>query len=300
MSAPGKSVLDETKFSASDSFQAVPFFLPGSQGDLFAMYYPPHCTPGRGGLLYIHPISEEAEVSRPMIAAVAREIARAGYGVLALDLYGCGDSAGEFRDARLDVWREDLALGAQWLRDRNLPVVGLWGLQLGGLLALDLATQTLSNQARSAFPFLVLWNQPSSGAEVLRYVLRRSLVKEDNGPTTSQDLRTSLLSGVSVEIAGWELHPDLAFALEELESTSLLSQLSDCRIYCAEFGQAVRSSFRAIQSQTMQACRDANVTIDFQRLPVRPFWTRTVRTRQDCQVLSEYMKGILAKWPHQF
>src|SRR5579862_8212418 len=84
----------------------IGFFLSGSAGDLFAMYYAPAETDiDYGDVLYVHPFAGEMFASRNVIAALARELASVGVGVLTVDLYGCGDSWGDFSDARWEIWR---------------------------------------------------------------------------------------------------------------------------------------------------------------------------------------------------
>ena len=46
--------------------------------------------------------------SRRMAALQARAFAEMGFGVLQIDLFGCGDSSGDFSDARWDIWKQDL------------------------------------------------------------------------------------------------------------------------------------------------------------------------------------------------
>lgn len=279
--------------SAVTSFKAVPFFLPGSHGDLFAVYYPPHCTPSHGALLYVHPFAEEANWARPVIAAVGRAIARLGYGVLTVDLFGCGDSAGEFRDARWTIWRNDLSLAAQWLQDNNFSNVGLWGLRLGGLLALDFACQS----GRS-FPFIVLWQPPFSGAETLREFLRLRLLHQVSGPysrMTSKQLREELASGKCIEVAGWELSPELAFALEGLQLSSLISRASS-HIYYVEFVNTIKPQITSARDRLMQTSIDNGVAIDFHQLPVPAFWVDPVEVSADNQVLTDFMRNVLMRW----
>lgn len=274
------------------AFKAVPFFLPGSRGDLFTVYYPPQYAPARGGILYVHAFAEEANCSRPTIAGVAREIARLGYGVLTVDLYGCGESAGEFRDARWTSWHEDLVLALQWLQNRNLPQVGLWGLRLGALLALDFA-----RQSQHRFPSIILWHPPSSGADVLKQFLRLSLVQAPAGPgsrITTKDLRTKLSSGICVEVAGWELNPELAFAMERLELSSLISQVSSA-IDWIEFVQTSEFAVTPSRLRILQACKDTRVAFDFHELPVRSFWAARAEMTDDCQVLIGIMNSILTR-----
>ena len=75
-------------------------FLPAEPGFRFGLYFPPCSTQPRGGVLYCPPFAEEMNKSRRMAALQARAFAKAGYGVLLLDLYGCGDSSGDFSDAK--------------------------------------------------------------------------------------------------------------------------------------------------------------------------------------------------------
>ncbi len=110
------------------------FFLAGSRGALFAVYHPPAAgMTSRSGVLCAPPFAEELNKSRRMIAQQARRLAAAGFGVLIPDLYGTGDSAGDFGDARWEIWREDLARCAVWLRQRGHESLILWGVRLGGL-----------------------------------------------------------------------------------------------------------------------------------------------------------------------
>ena len=84
-----------------------PFFLVGGQGTLFAIYYPPAAgVPRRDGVLYVPPFAEEMNKSRRLVALQARRLAAAGFGVLVPDLYGTGDSAGDFAEARWSIWRK--------------------------------------------------------------------------------------------------------------------------------------------------------------------------------------------------
>ncbi|HXQ71869.1 MAG TPA: hydrolase 2, exosortase A system-associated [Pyrinomonadaceae bacterium] len=277
------------------SSKAVPFFLPGSRGDLFAVYYPPQHPPARGGILYVHAFAEEANWSRPTIAGVARAIARLGYGVLTVDLYGCGESAGEFRDARWEGWHEDLLLALQWLQDRNLPQVGLWGLRLGALLALDFA-----GRSQRPFPFIILWHPPSSGKDALTQFLRLSLVQATTNAgsrMTTKNLRNKLASGICVEVAGWELNPELAVAMERLDLSSLISQVSSS-IYWIQFAQSAPATEQDVphsRQRIFQACEANGVALDFRHLTVRTFWADRAQMTDDSQVLIDAMNSILTR-----
>lgn len=197
---------------------AEPLFLASARGPLFAVYHAP-ALPARAALLYVHPFGDEMNRSRRMAALAARRLADDGVAVLQLDLHGCGDSAGEFADARWDVWLDDLALGCAWLRERSSQAPGLWGLRLGALLALDFV-----RRAATPPPRLLLWHPVTSGAAYLAQLLRLRSAGEmlrDGSARGAQALRAALLGGEALEVGGYLLAPQLAAAIDALDAGAM-------------------------------------------------------------------------------
>ncbi|WP_338769343.1 hydrolase 2, exosortase A system-associated [Massilia sp. METH4] len=193
-----------------DAGAAAPFFLGSGAAARFCLYHAPVGT-CRGAWLYIHPFAEEMNKSRRMAALQARAMARDGYAVLQLDLHGCGDSAGDFGDARWETWQDDVARGLAWLERRSGHAAGLWGLRLGCLLALDVA------QAR-ALPGLLLWQPVTHGSQFLTQFLRlkvasQMLTEGETGGGTAA-LKEALTAGQALEIAGYTLDSALALAID--------------------------------------------------------------------------------------
>jgi exosortase A-associated hydrolase 2 len=87
---------------------ARPFFLPAGPRALFALHHEP-TAPVRGAIVYVPPFGEEMNKSRRMAALQARALAAAGWHVLQIDLFGTGDSEGDFAEATWDAWLEDIA-----------------------------------------------------------------------------------------------------------------------------------------------------------------------------------------------
>ncbi len=115
------------------------FFIPGEQGNLYAIYYPP--VSGASAtqiLLHIPAFAEEMNKSRRMVALQAREFARHDYGVLVIDLFGTGDSQGDFSDASWSLWKQSLTEICAQLLQQGFNV-SFWALRSGALLALDVA-----------------------------------------------------------------------------------------------------------------------------------------------------------------
>ena len=198
---------------------AEPFFLATGAGERFCLFHPA-AGELRGALVYLHPFAEEMNKSRRMAALQARELAAGGFAVLQLDLQGCGDSDGDFGDARWEQWKDDVALACQWLRERTGVTPGVWGLRLGALLALD--------YARSATPApaqLLLWQPVLQGATFMTQFLRLRVagaMLDDSAPAAgTKELRAMLAAGEPLEVAGYELAPQLVAAIDALEGSAM-------------------------------------------------------------------------------
>ena len=77
--------------------EPFPFFFDADPGTRFSLYHAPNPqVPARGAILYVHPFAEEMNNSRRMAALQARAFSALGFAVLQIDLFGCGDSCGDF------------------------------------------------------------------------------------------------------------------------------------------------------------------------------------------------------------
>ncbi|MGO4381886.1 hydrolase 2, exosortase A system-associated [Pseudoduganella sp. RAF53_2] len=213
---------------------AHPFFLDGGAAARFCLYHAPH-GPCRGAFIYLHPFAEEMNKARRMAAQQARALAAQGYAILQIDLHGCGDSAGDFSEARWETWLADVARAERWLEqklgDSLLQPVGLWGLRLGALLALDYARQSPHMPAA-----MLLWQPVASGQAFLTQFLRLKVAAQmltdgqQNGGTAA--LRALLDQGESLEIAGYTLSAELAKAIDSMDATRIMPPL--CPIHWFE------------------------------------------------------------------
>src|SRR5262245_16378618 len=137
------------------------FFLPSGRGERFCVFYPAAGAP-LGSVLSIHPFAEEMNKSRRMAALQARAFAARGYTVLQIDLMGCGESSGNFSEARWALWKDDVRTAHHWLRSHVGGAVHLWGLRLGALLAADCACER-----DPGFASLLMWQPVISGAQFM-------------------------------------------------------------------------------------------------------------------------------------
>ncbi|MDB5991348.1 MAG: hydrolase 2, exosortase system-associated [Herbaspirillum sp.] len=256
----------------SGGLSATPFFLQAVSGKRFCIYHAPHPKIAcRGAFVYVHPFADEMNRSRRMAALQARAFAELGYGVLSIDLFGCGDSSGETGDASWDAWKSDLELAVRWLGDR-LPVpVGLWGLRLGALLALDFI---YGNPGRIGS--LIAWNPIVSGKSFMTQFLRLRLGSDivGDGKTASgkgtNALRDALNSGQTLEIAGYDISPALGLPIDALDAATLPPRMIP--VHWFEIVRAADSTLPATQADVAEQWRREGVQLHLHTIPGLPFW----------------------------
>ena len=193
---------------------ATPFFLPAEGGQRYCLYQA--AATGAPAVLFVHPFAEELNRSRRMAALQARAFAHCGIASLRIDLHGCGDSSGDFSDARWETWIADLHGALHWLRERGHERITLLGLRLGGLLALEVARQPALDIEK-----LILWQMPASGQHALTQWLRlrsaNAMLGDSEGREGTQALRQHLSQGEIIEVGGYGLAPAMAAAIDRVQ-----------------------------------------------------------------------------------
>lgn len=239
------------------------FYLPTRHGRRFCVL---HGAAGadraRGAILYIHPFGEEMNKARRMAALQSRAFAHAGYDVLLIDLHGCGDSAGEFRDATWAIWMDDVRTAHEWLAQRTDTSPWLWGLRTGCLLATALA------HADGAPAKLLLWQPIHSGRRFLQQFLRMRLARDalSNGDRAAP--REVLTQNGEIEISGYRLGAALAEDLDrmQLQAPPAGSEAHWFDVQAAD-GDTNAHALREVQAWNERDCRTTVNTV-----VGMPFW----------------------------
>lgn len=221
-------------------------------------------------MIYVPPFAEEMNRSRRMAALQARAFAAIGIATLVLDLFGTGDSGGDFRDARVGLWLGDIIAAADWLEAQGHRVDGLWGLRLGALLA---ATASASAPAR--FRRLLLWQPVTDGKAMLTQFLRVRVAAAmtEGGPAEkTEELRAQLAAGTAVEVAGYELAPELAAALDGLRLDHV--ELGPgTRVDWLEVGDEASDQVLPAAMRVVDAWRKRGIAVSARTIAGEPFWT---------------------------
>lgn len=247
------------------------FFLPaapGHAGQRFCLFHAAQSTVVRGSVLYVHPFAEEMNKSRRMAAMQARALSAAGYAVLQIDLYGCGDSSGDLGDAGWDDWVNDVLLGCAWLRrqDASGAPLWLWGLRAGCLLAAAAAPRIEGDCN------FLLWQPPSSGKPLLQQFMRLKVAGDlmgGNAKGIMDGMRQQWAAGEPVEIAGYAITPSLASGLEQ---AALAAPGSLQRAEWFELSTREDAALAPISAKTVEQWQQAGATVAARVVNGPAFW----------------------------
>jgi exosortase A-associated hydrolase 2 len=268
-----------------------PFFLPATQGARFCVLHRPREeSPPNGAVLFVPPFAEEMNKARRMVALQARAFADAGWNVLHMDLFGCGDSSGDFGDATWQGWIDDLTTAVAWLREHVGFQPMLWGLRAGCLLATELA-KTLAPAVD-----LLLWQPGISGKQLLSQFLRvkiaNQILRESGGDRTgTQQLRAQLAAGAKVEVAGYMLSPELALGLEAAE---LELQQAKHRIAWFELSSSASGELSPAARKRIDTWRAAGHHIESRVIAGSAFWQ--TQEIEECPELIKASLSIVEGW----
>jgi exosortase A-associated hydrolase 2 len=246
-----------------------PLFLAESR--LFGLYFQPASGPPRQAILHVPAFAEEMNKSRRMLALQARSLAKRGFGVLLLDLYGTGDSAGDFGDARWPIWLDDVAMGVKWLHEQGVECVSLWALRAGALLALD-ALQA----RRLVCGHLLLWQPVLSGELFLNQFLRLRVASgmlSRAGQETVKELLRRLLDGECLEVAGYMLHPEWAQDLIALDYRKSALSPGIGPLGLMEIAGSGQVEHSPLYRKFVETCRAGQIPIDSRIVTGEPFWS---------------------------
>lgn len=249
----------------ADACETSARFEAAADGPRFVLTHRPRRTPERGTVVLAPPFAEEMNKCRRMLTQTARALAADGWCVVQVDLYGCGDSAGEFQDATWERWVADLAQAVD-THVRTGGELWFWGVRAGALLLPPLL------RARPC-AHVLLWHPAHDGATVLNQFLRlrTSAALLDGGPASDRaGLRQQLARGEPVEVAGYVLSPRVAdgLAAARLE----LPPHFVGRIVWLDVAAQADDTMPAAARRALDTWRAAGRAVEFETVVGPQFW----------------------------
>lgn len=253
-------------------------FIDGAKGKIFVLRRVPESA-ARGCVLVVPPFAEEMNKCRRMVTETTMRLAAAGFATVVPDLYGTGDSAGDFSDADCETWRSDLQRCFEWSAGQDLPVSGVLGIRLGcGLLAQLAACGLLPSVGQS-----VLWQPVFDGSRALQQFLRLRLAAgmTDERNESLAELRQRLQRNETLEVAGYEVSGRLAAGLGEMTPPDCLPAALG-RVTWLEIVRSPHGELSGLAVRLIDRTRAEQIPVEVKKCVGEPFWASTeIVTNQD-------------------
>ncbi len=237
---------------------------------IFMLLREPAGGRGDGCVLVVPPFGEEMNKARRMIAATARRLSEAGAAVVVPDLAGTGDSEGEFRDARVETWLEDLQHATHLAEQRGHRVRAVLAVRLGCALA----AAALRRGLLPAVERSVWWQPVLDGRRYLTQFLRLRVAAASmrGGATeTVEDLRARAAGGETIAVAGYELSPALLRGLDDLVVEAIPAAAG--QVAWLEFVREATDAPPLPVTRLVERSRAAGAQVEVTTLAAEPFWT---------------------------
>ncbi|HWI13376.1 MAG TPA: hydrolase 2, exosortase A system-associated [Burkholderiales bacterium] len=262
-------------------------FIEGTQGPLFVAVREP-ADDGAGGVrgcvLVVPPFAEEMNKTRRMLAELSIRLADRGIVTVVPDLYGTGDSAGDFGVVDWQTWQRDIGSVAAWAAARGMPVDRLLAVRLGAALALDCIA---SGNLPDTYRHTVFWQPVFDGARFVTQFLR---LRTAASLTAAQkesvsDLRASLQAGQVVDVAGYALSPRLAASVNACAMPEVLP-VEFGRVTCIEITRSADVGITAPLAQLCERSVASGGSASTHTVVGEPYWAST-------EIVS--VKGVIDK-----
>lgn len=211
--------------------------------------------------------------SRRMLALQARRLSEKGTLVLLPDLYGTGDSAGDFSDASVTIWLEDARLMFEYLIERGMRTVNLLCVRMGSLLCGPVASLIPESLSLAR---IVFWQPYTTGEALVREFLRiRVAADMAAGKTSSNEsLLQEARSTGSVEVAGYTLSDRAIQELARLDlGTAALPP--DLPVAWLEMSLSETPKLRRGSHRLVSEWREQGRTVAARAETCPPFWSAT-------------------------
>lgn len=245
-------------------------FVAGALGRILVVTRRPLAAQHGAAVLIVPPFAEEMNKCRRSFTELSQALAARGVATVLPDLHGTGDSEGEFVDADLDVWLDDLSRVVEWSAAQGWPVTSLLCVRLGCPLGARLA-----HRWPHRFGQAVLWQPVLDGkrfvAQFFRLRVAASMM-EPNKRESVESLRALLASSGRLEVAGYELNSKLVRQLDEL----VLEPRHAADIGTVHWMEVVRDRDAELPTPSRQfidAQRAAGHEIAEHKFVGEPFWS---------------------------
>jgi len=267
-----------------------PAFIEGTRGSLFAMHHAPVQIDQSAECIIVVPsFAEEMNRCRYMQTLMAQALNKQGFGLLSVDPFGTGDSAGNFAEADWDQWKKDIVSAADYAKQLGYKNISFLAIRLGTLLAME-AAPYVDNLNR-----IIFWQPVTNGKATLNQFLRIKIaasIGRDEKAETTAHLEELLNEGKNIEVAGYDVSPSLFKGIQSAHINNHLETTSIPIAWFTVLASAERKTPRG-DLQAIEKWQGQGTKINHKTVIGPAFWQAHERTLAPDLITAtmEYIKG---------
>jgi exosortase A-associated hydrolase 2 len=223
-------------------------------------------------VLFVPPFAEEMNKCRRAMTETARCLAARGFATALVDVFGTGDSDGDFGEATWSRWIADVRRALERCAECGHSVRGLVGVRLGCALATAVASD-LDEEVRT----VVFWQPVLDGARALDQFLRlRTAASLMSGEReTVKTLRERLCGGETLEVAGYSLSSRLALELDRVRLIELGGMVASRIEWIDVVSEPRPAAPQTSEALERLAARRPPNSVAYRQVQGEPFWAST-------------------------
>ena len=262
-----------------------PSFVESAEGRLFVMEYIPDASVDRHhAIIFVPPFAEEMNRCRVTVSRQARALAEIGFRPIVFDLYGTGESGGDFSEASWAIWCKNISAIVEHCAGAACDQYSFVAIRFGALLLLDRSANLLDRAGK-----VVLWQPCTTGKSFLRQFLRLRIASQMTSNTADKETVGQLMSeftaGSDLEIGGYSVSPQLALAIESADLSSF-GGANLPPVFWFDMVPAVDSELAVVSQNVIRRWRSLGVGVDAVPVIGERFWS-TVETTIATNLIDE-------------
>lgn len=217
----------------------------------------------KGTIVIAGPFAEEKKAAQRALVAAARSFAEAGYDVLRFDWRGTGDSGGEFAQADVSSWLEDLRRVIKTAQQMSDAPLTLLGLRFGAALCWQVAAdENLSVEN------LILWEPITNGSSYARQNRQRSQIRAQM--TQGAEAKATQTTAGGFDFDGFFINEKLQDEMTKIDlQNSSLSNIKRLLLLQISGSPRLKKPFEDLAERA----RQSSIETEIENVAVEAFWS---------------------------
>lgn len=257
-----------------------PYYFGDSQRPLFGVYHGPRSHLIRNvGVVMCYPAGQEYMHSHRAFQHLSAMLSKAGFHVMRFDYYGTGDSSGDSKEVDIDLWKSNIHVAIEELKDSSgVKRVVLIGRRLGAALAVAASIE------RTDITDLVLLDPVVNGKGYIDQLtaMHRSMLVDPARPRAPR-----VQSSEADELLGFPFPEEMRSAIRQVD-------LLHSQIFKAERTFLIISEETEESAQLCEALKAASLQFNCHVIPEAGAWgEKAVLPSETLRIIT----SLLAKEP---